>query len=57
MAIKFIPSSKRVTVEGQEEFQTRVLSALSCIADRVRKVELQLEILTDDQIDDEEGLL
>ena len=57
MAIKFIPSNQEVTLAGQEEHQKALLSLLRCAINGLNRVEKQLEKLTDESIDDDEGTI
>jgi hypothetical protein len=55
MAIRFIPSSKNVILEGRDAHDKEVISLLKCLINRVNRVEKQLEILTEDEIDTDDG--
>ena len=55
MAIKFIPSNRKVTIEGGEVHEKAVLSLLRCLVNKVNRVELQLEKLTEEPIDSDDG--
>jgi len=57
MAIKFIPSSDKVQLVGQEAHEAELKSLLTCAINGIHRVELQLEKLTDDKIDSDDGRL
>ena len=57
MAIKFIPEDKGVTVEGNEAYDQQVLALLKCMVNKLNRLELQLEHLTDEQIDRDGDIL
>lgn len=55
MAIRFVPDDKGVVLEGQEAFEKQSLSLLKCLINKVNRVELQLEKLTEESIDQDDG--
>jgi hypothetical protein len=55
MAIKFVPRSTKVSLEGQEAYEKMVLSLLKCAINGLNRVELQLEKITDEEIDQDDG--
>ena len=57
MAIKFKPLSNEVKVVGQEAHQAQLLSLMRCILNEVNKVQKQLEKITDQEIDHDDGRL
>ena len=57
MAIKFIPEDKGVNIEGRDAYDQQVLSLLKCMVNKLNRLELQLEHLTDEQIDRDGDIL
>lgn len=57
MAIKFVRSNQGVKLLDREEYDTAVLNLLKCAINGLHRVELQLEKLTDDEIDSDDGKL
>ena len=55
MAIKFIPDDQNVVLAGQDEFETRISVLLRCLINQSNKIELQLEKLTGEEIDSDDG--
>lgn len=55
MTIKFIPSDKGVILEEREQQDKLVLSMLRCIFNKLNRLELQLEFLTDEKIENGDG--
>jgi hypothetical protein len=55
MAIKFVPDDKGVVLEGREANDAHILNMLKCIFNKLNRVELQLEKLTDEAIDQDDG--
>jgi hypothetical protein len=55
MAIKFIPEDKGVIIEGRELQDKLVLDMLKCLVNKMNRVELQLEKLTGEEIDCDDG--
>lgn len=55
MAIKFIPENISVKLEGREVQDKLVLSALNRIIARLDRLEMQLEFITDEAVDTDNG--
>jgi hypothetical protein len=55
MAIKFVPSDKGVKLEDRDGHDKQVLSLLKYLANKLNRLELQLEKLTDQEIDPDDG--
>ena len=57
MTIKFLPEDKGVIIEAEDDFRKQLLSLLVCTVNGLNRVELQLEKLTEDKIDPDDGRL
>jgi hypothetical protein len=57
MAIEFKPDTTEVSLQGQKEWESKVLNLLKCTIDGIYRVEKQLEKITDEEIDQDEGKL
>lgn len=55
MAIKFIPSNKEVIISGEDTFKASILSLLCVTVNKLNRLELQLEKLTDEEVDSDDG--
>ena len=57
MAIKFIPSNPEVAITGNEVHEKSLVALLKCVINGLNRVEKQLEKLTDEEIDQDDGRL
>lgn len=55
MTIKFVPSSQGVKLLDREMHDKAVLDLLKCAINGLKRVELQLEKLTEEEIDADDG--
>jgi hypothetical protein len=55
MAIKFIPEDTEVSLKGREPVDKEIASLLKHLLVGLRKVELQLEKLTNEPIDEDDA--
>lgn len=55
ISIKFIPQDKGVTLEGQTPHEKELINLLKATINGLHRVEKQLEKLTDEEIDCDDG--
>jgi len=55
MTIKFIPSNQGVKLLDREKQDKMIIDLLKCTINGLKRVELQLEKLTEEEIDPDDG--